>query len=81
VIGVTITREMWLQAIGDALPPSHEDAITITEFTVLVGRKRTQAKAIMAGLVKAGKAKRVTKQVIDVSGRPYTVPAYLLVKK
>jgi len=77
-----ISRDEWLSALGAVapLPEFHPDAITITEFAELAGLQRTAAKDRMKALVKAGKARRVSKPAFDVCGRRVVLPAYVLIK-
>lgn len=77
-----ICRESWLAALAEVAPAPeyHPDAITAAEFGELVGLRSSAARERLSALVKAGRARRVSKQIRDVAGRPSIVPAYVLIE-
>lgn len=80
---MSVTREAWLAAVGEVapVPECHDEALTVTELAELLGLRRSAMKERMPALIKAGKARRVSKRVYDVMGRPQVVPAYLLIQE
>ena len=74
-----ITRDEWLQALGDAVQPVDPEALTIKDIEREFGLNRHQALAKVTGLIAEGTAKRVLKVVHRANGAPYRSPAYKLV--
>lgn len=78
---VTISRDEWLAALGEADTPSDPDAVTTAEFATMLGCARCTAQNKLVRLVREGKAVR-TMKLVDrgpLAGST-RVPAYKLVK-
>jgi hypothetical protein len=77
-----ISREEWLAAVAAVSEPvdTHPEAITIADFCELLNLKPSAAKVRMRALVTAQKARRVQKAIVR-DGRPFVVPAYVLIKE
>lgn len=76
---VTITRDEWLDAIGESIEPADPNAITTTELAQLLGIGRTAARAHLARLVAEGKA-RITSKIVRSGLSATRCAAYALVK-
>jgi hypothetical protein len=78
-----ISRDEWLAAVAAVSEPvdTSPEAITMAEFADLIGLKPSAAKVRMRALVQAQKARPVRKQGHDVLGRPFVIPAYVLIKE
>lgn len=74
-----ITRDEWLQALGDAVQPVDPEALTIKDLEREFGINRHKALAKALELVKAGRAIQVTKMVSRSNGHPYRAPAFKLI--
>lgn len=78
---VTIRRDEWLKALGDAIQVSDPDALTINEIAEQFGISRCKAAERMQTLVQQKKAVRVFKRIPRENGSPYLSPAYKLLRK
>jgi hypothetical protein len=74
----TISRDEWLQALGEAVKPVDPDALTIQEIAAQFQIGRQSAYLQMTRLVEAGRARKTWKMVACGNGRRRTV-AYKLV--
>lgn len=76
-----INRDEWLNAIAEAgigVTADDQGAITIKEFSELLGIGRPRAEDRMRELMDKGLAVRTTKRILRVDGASYPVPAYRL---
>jgi DNA-binding Lrp family transcriptional regulator len=74
-----VSREAWLTAVRDIEPEDFPEAKTSSEIAELLGVGPTCAKKQIKALVKAGKAKAVTRTLTNAVGARMRVPAYLLI--
>lgn len=72
---MSISRDEWLAALGEAVAPADPDAVSVDELGKLVGLRRTAAKAHADRLVTEGRAIRTVK----FNARGQRVGAYKLV--
>lgn len=80
--GSGIARDAWLAAIADVglvAPDLDETALTIHDCMRLFRLGRTASQRRLDALVKAGRAQRCHKHIVDLAGRTLVVPAYRLV--
>ena len=75
-----ISRDEWLQALGDSVKPLHPDALTVADVSEQFGIGRQAAYYRIKKLMREKKAVRVFKLVLDDAGRLRPQPAYLLKK-
>ena len=82
-VSAEITREQWLKALAEAEPTPDNDPNTLTraELCEVFGLAKSAVGERMARMVKAGKAIRTTKVIVDGAGRRLRVSAYRLVEK
>lgn len=81
---VTITRDDWLKAIEEtqkAQVDTDPDVMSYYDFAAKMGCVIGTARVKLDALVKAGRAKKVSKMVIAGDGRLRRVVAFRLVKK
>ena len=74
---VTITRDEWLEALGDSVRKIEQDAMTVAEVAQKYGISRPSAYRRLRELVANGRARETWKQS---SQSRRVVPAYKLVK-
>jgi DeoR/GlpR family transcriptional regulator of sugar metabolism len=79
-MSVSINRDEWIAALGDAAAPPDPSAITTTEFAELFGVSPSTAARRLRLLVAEGKAVNVYKVVPRIGSVGYRSPAYRLVK-
>lgn len=78
----TITRDDWIKAIAEAMPPPPvDDAITAPEFAAMAHCCHGTARVKLRAMVKAGTAREVRKRIVCTDGRAQIVTAFQLVKK
>ena len=75
-----IAREAWLRALGESGEPPDPDALTAMELADLLGLGQTAVRVRLEKLLRAGKATKAWKTVIDSAGRTQRVTAYRLVE-
>jgi hypothetical protein len=79
--GMSISRDEWLTALGEAaIPKDDPTAITVSEMAQMLGVGRMAAYRRLLTLVDQGKATTTQKQVTFPSGLTKRVAAYKLVK-
>lgn len=74
-----ITRDDWLKALGEAVEPPDQQALTTTEFASMIGLGRTAARERLRRLVEQGKAVRTSK-IVRAGSAATRCTAYKLVK-
>lgn len=79
----SVSRDDWLLAIKDTLPPVTEDetALTAREFAELAGVAWTTGRLHLLQMVKDGQAVPVKKHILAGDGRRIRVSAFQLVKQ
>lgn len=77
---MSITRDEWLKAMGEAAAPADPDALSTAEIAKMFGIPITAASRRLRELVADGKAVRSVKLTAMVNGHSKRVPAYKLVK-
>jgi hypothetical protein len=75
---MSITRDDWLRALGEADCPVDDNALTVQELMALLDLTEASAARKAKRLVEDGKAERVRKRVENAAGQRITVPAYRL---
>lgn len=75
---MSISRDAWLKALGDAATPPDPAALTTAEITKEFGMSRASAYRCMLGLLAQGRAIRTTKEIEMLDGRRKRVVAYRL---
>jgi hypothetical protein len=78
----SITRDDWIRAIHEAVPPPVDDpsALTPHEYAEIAGCAWTTARVRLLGMVKAGTARAVTKRIWYGDGRSKCIGAFQLIK-
>lgn len=76
---MTITRDDWLKALGEAVKPVDPEALTVRELAEMTGISRRAMDEHVRRLVDAGKAIRAYKVVQNSAGQQRHVAAYRLV--
>lgn len=78
---MSISREAWLAAVGDAIPQEDDqDAVTVTELAELLNCSRNTAQKQAIRLVKEGKARETHRRITRGDGRCMTSRAYRLLQ-
>ena len=77
-----IDRDDWLAAVHAAqnAPLPESDAITVSEFSKLIGLERCQSAVRLKRMLEAGMVEATTKLVRRINGQVVSVPAYRLLK-
>lgn len=76
---MTITRDEWMKALGDAVMPTDPDAMTVRELSEMCGIGRRAMDERVRVLVEQGKAIRTRKIVRNAVGYTRRVSAYRLI--
>jgi hypothetical protein len=79
-MSVNISRDEWLQALGETIVPPDPNAITSAEFAQMIGRGIIAARRRLDQMVADGTAEHCMKLLRRRDGVVQTVAAYRLVK-
>jgi len=77
---MSITRDEWLKALGEADCQDDPEALSPSELAALLGVTTTCARFRIKKLVELGRAIRVTKIMTRPDGGRIRVPAYKLLQ-